>query len=134
MGLRLDDIEKDVVKNSKYWTLRDNDVLKGSFLNDNFERQESEYQGKPIIKYSTQFTGSLNGGEVMTKTYSMSGALIKRISDTANLCEQNFVNSIFAIKRLNKGGRTEYLIQVVGKKDNPVSGIRPDIDASNVPF
>ena len=72
----------------------------------------------------------------MTKTYSMSGALIKRISDTANLHEQTFSNSVFKIQRLNKGGRTEYLIVVVGKKENPVSEARnesePPVD--DVPF
>lgn len=132
MGMKLNEIEQDVVRNAPYWSLKDGDILKGSFLSDDFKREESQYMGKPVIKYSSPFQGSFNGGEVMIKPYSMSGALIKRISDTAIAHEQSFLNSIFKIQRKNKNGKTEYEIVVLGKKDNPVKQAREEVD--DVPF
>lgn len=138
------DIAKQNELNSKFWKLKNGEELRGYFLSNEFDKKLSEFNtpdGKKVVtKYAAQFCGKINGGEVMTKEYAGSGTMIEEMFSRATKRDLNFTDAIFSIERKGEGLGTEYIIDVLGKKDNPVSAVKEvfqnskELKDDNIPF
>lgn len=139
------DIAKQNELNSKFWKLKNGEELRGYFLTNELDKKPQKFKQpdgteKIVTKYAAQFCGRINGGEVMTKEFVGSGTMIEEMFSRATKRELNFTDAIFSIERKGEGLGTEYIIDVLGKKDNPVSAVKEvfqnskELKDDNIPF
>jgi hypothetical protein len=141
------DIAKQNELNSKFWKIKNGEELRGYFLTNEFDKKPTEFNDpksetgkKIVIKYAAQFKGRINSGEEMQKEFAGSGTMIEEMFSRATKRELNFTDAIFSIERKGEGLGTEYIIDVLGKKDNPVSAVKEvfqnskELKDDNVPF
>lgn len=125
------DIAKQNELNSKFWKLKNGEELRGYFLTNEFDKQLKEFDDpksptgkKTVTKYTAQFCGKIGNGQIMTKEFSGSGQMIEEMFSRATKRDLNFTDAIFSIERKGEGFTTEYIIDCLGKRENPVSAAK----------
>jgi len=128
-----EDVAKEAEKKSTFWKLSEGDVLKGYYIEPELQSRPSEFTDQntgevnKTIRYGGTFRGALNNSlEPHEKDLYFSDGTIKDMLDACLMVEQKWGDSKFAIKRTGVGKATRWKVQVIGKRDNPISALREE--------